>query len=202
VKLKLETNLRLWIAIVALGAFAAAAVISTRHLWLPERAIADHVASSAKRLKQIEAMMPARSSPDFRYSPDLLSPLPMGRYPAEEPTQPGSLDSNPPDSDSMYSMPNYLPRIMNPAAYQNNSLLVLALPELKDSIKSDSPPSFRSLPVATSNDLKLPFQLLLPSASGGLVSTGDSLTLGAPIGGLPSVPAAAAGAGSLLGGKR
>jgi hypothetical protein len=126
----------------------------------------------------------------------------MGRYPAAETMQPGPLDSNSSDSDSIYSMPNYLPRNMNPAAQQNNSLPALTLPELKDLIKTDQPPSIRSLPVATTNDLKLPFQLMLPSASGGLTSTGNSLNTDVSIGGLPSAPSAGVSTGSLLGGKR
>jgi len=185
VKLGLETNLRLWIALAAVGAFAVAAVITTRHLWWPERAIADHVASSAALRKQIEDSVPNSSTTDLRYSQDLFSPTPMSGYPGAE--QPQSSSGSP---YSYYPIADYYAGSTKPTVHQNNSLPALALPGIKDTIGADSLPAFQSLPTATSQDFKLPIQLLLPSPTGGLVSTGDILPVTPTIGGVQGVPAA------------
>lgn len=188
-QLRLETNLRLWAAIIAVGIFAVA-VIFTRQLWWPERAIAEYFAGSSARLKQIEASMPARSLADSNYSSNLFSPEPMGGHSLAEPTQAASPNSGVSYTGTMYSMPNYLPQNVNPAGSPILARPVLALPDFKDLTTTVSPPAFQSLPAATTPDFKLPLQLMLPSPTGGLVSTGDILPVTPTIGGVQGVPAA------------
>ena len=197
-KLRLETNLRLWAAILAVGAFAAAAVISTRHLWWPERTVADHVANSAVLRKQIEDSMPGSASTDLRYSSALFLPTPAYRDSALEQPQP---TASSPYTYSVHPLSDYYyPRNPNSAARQSNSLPAFTLPEL-NSIKTDSFSSFQSLPVTTSQDFKLPLQLMVPSPTGGLVSTGDLLPVTPTLGGVQGIPAAPV-TGPLSGVKR
>ena len=199
-KLRLETNLRLWAAIIAVGIFAAV-VVFTRQLWWPERAIAEYFAGSAARLKQIEAAIPARSSADSNYSSNLFSPESMGGHSLAEPTQAASPNSGVSYTGTMYSMPNYLPQNVNPTGSPINPRPILALPNFNDLTTPASPHAFQSLQAATTPDFKLPLQLMLPSPTGGLVSTGDILPVTPTLGGVQSVPAAPV-TGPLSGARR